>query len=113
MPQFKREILVYESHFWDFYNTLDEAVQKKLDWTITLIERTRLVPVKYLKHITNTEGLWEVRVRAGNGIFRVFCFFDEGEMIILLGGFQKKSQKTPKREIRKATKLKQKYYDEK
>ena len=71
------------------------------------------VPVKYFKYIKNSSGLYEVRVEVTNNIFRVFCFFDEGKLIILINGFQKKSQKTPKKEIEKAEKLKKQYFDEK
>jgi len=55
----------------------------------------------------------EIRVSAGNGIFRIFCFFDKGDLIILLSGFQKKTQKTPKNEIERAEKLKKEYYEDK
>ena len=76
-----------------------------------LIKKTRIVPEKYLKHLTNTNGLWEVKVSAGNGIFRIFCFFDEGNLVILLSGFQKKTQKTPRKEIKKAEQLKKNYFE--
>ncbi|MTI28711.1 type II toxin-antitoxin system RelE/ParE family toxin, partial [Fulvivirga kasyanovii] len=71
------------------------------------------IPERYLKHLTNTEGLYEARIQLGSNIWRVFCFFDNGQLVILLNGFQKKSQKTPKKEIDKAIKLKKQYYDEK
>ena len=47
----------------------------------------------------NSDGLFEIRAEVGSNIFRVFSFFDEGNLGILLNGFQKKSQKTPKNEI--------------
>lgn len=87
------------------------TVRKKIDWTLLVLKTTRIVPEKFLKHLTNTDGLWEVRVSAGNGIFRIFCFFDDGNLIILLSGFQKKTQKTPKNEIKKAERLKKEYYE--
>ena len=88
-------------------------VQKKIDWTISLIQVLKIVPEKYLKHLTNTNGIWEIRVKAGNGIFRIFCFFDNDNLVILLSGFQKKTQKTPKTEIERAEKLKKEYYENK
>lgn len=88
-------------------------MQKKFDWTISLIERTRIVPKQYFDHMTGADGLWEIRVKVGSDIFRVFSFFDEGNLIILINGFQKKTQKTPKREIKKAEMLKKKYYENK
>jgi phage-related protein len=63
--------------------------------------------------MADTDGLYEVRVEVGSDIYRVFSFFDEGRLIILLNGFQKKTQKTPKGEIELAIKLKKQYFDEK
>jgi phage-related protein len=63
--------------------------------------------------LTSTDGLWEIRVSANNGIFRIFCFFDKGNLVVLLSGFQKKTQKTPKSEIKRAEKLKKEYYENK
>lgn len=111
MEDYKRNISVYKNYFWDFYNTQTKDVQKKIDWVIGLIRVLKIVPKKYLKHLVGTDGLFEIRVQVGNNIYRVFCFFDKGNLIILLSGFQKKDQKTPKREIRKAEKLKKEYYE--
>jgi phage-related protein len=61
-----------------------------------------------LKHIENTEGLFEIRVHQGSDAFRIFCFFDQGQLVVLANGFQKKTQKTPKKEIDKALKIKKK-----
>lgn len=61
----------------------------------------------------NSTGLFEIRVEVGSNIFRVFCFFDKNKLVILINGFQKKSQKTPRREIELAEKLKKQYFDEK
>ncbi len=113
MEDFKRNISVYKNHFWDFYNTQTNEVQKKIDWVIGLISVLKTVPQKYLKHLSGTDGLYEIRVQAGNNIYRVFCFFDVGNLVILLSGFQKKDQRTPKKEIKKAEKLKQEYYENK
>jgi phage-related protein len=113
LTKYVREVSIYKEHFTDFYKKQSEIVRKKIDWTILLIRTMKIVPEKYLKHLTNTNGLWEIRVSAGNGIFRVFCFFDEGNLIILLSGFQKKSQKTPRTEIKLAEKLKKEYYENK
>lgn len=93
MAEFQREIIPFENHFWDFYNKLDLKIQEKLDWTISLIERTKIVPKQYFDHMTGTDGLWEIRVKAGNGIYRMFCFFDKGNVVLLLNGFQKKDPK--------------------
>ena len=112
MSEFKREIGFFENHFKDFYFKQSQVVRKKIDWTLLILRNTRIVPEKFLKHLTNTDGLWEVRISAGNGISRIFCFFENGNLIILLGGFQKKTQKTPKNEIEKAERLKKEYYED-
>ena len=113
MSDFKREVEIYGEYFFDFYNKQSDKVQNTIDWTITFIQTTKIVPDKFLKHLTNTDGLWEIRITADNGIFRIFCFFDKGNLVVLLSGFQKKTQKTPKSEIKKAEKLKKDYYDNK
>jgi phage-related protein len=71
------------------------------------------VPSNYIKLISGTKGLYEARVQLGNNIWRIFCFFDEGNLVILLNGFTKKTQRTPKSEIEKAKKLMRTYYLEK
>jgi len=88
-------------------------VKDKIIWTFNLIEDLPRVPETYLKHIENTEGLFEIRVQQGSDIFRIFCFFDRGQLVVLANGFQKKTQKTPKKEIEKALKIKEEYESEK
>ena len=110
---FLRNIFYYKSFYLDFYKTLDNDVKRKFNWTLKLIATLERVPIKYFRHIKNSSGLYEIRVEVGSNIFRAFSFFDKGQMIILINGFQKKSQKTPKKEIEKAEKLKKQYFDEK
>ncbi len=78
-----------------------------------MVEDLQRVPETYLKHIENTDGLYEIRVQLGSDIFRIFCFFDQGQLVILVNGFQKKTQKTPKKEIEMALKIKAEYENEK
>ena len=111
--QFLRDTFIYKHYFWDFYNSQKLSVQAKVDFVIGLVRTLRIVPEKFLKHLEGTDGLYEMRIKVVSNIFRVFCFFDEGNLVILLGGFQKKSEKTPPREIAKADKLKNEYYYEK
>ncbi|MCF8299175.1 MAG: type II toxin-antitoxin system RelE/ParE family toxin [Bacteroidales bacterium] len=110
---FVRKIFYYKNYYLDFFGTLNDDVKKKFNWTLKLIATLERVPTKYFKHIQNSTGLYEIRVESGGNIFRVFCFFDKGKMIILVNGFQKKSQKTPKKEIEMAEKFKKQYFDEK
>ncbi len=111
--KFIREIYYYKSFYLDFFETLKPDVKRKFNWTLKLIATLDRVPVKYFNHMENTSGLFEIRVEVGSDIYRVFSFFDKGRLIILLNGFQKKSQKTPKGEIELAEKLKKQYFDEK
>lgn len=108
-----REIYYYREYYLDFFEEQTPAVQKKLNWTLQLIASLEKVPVKYFKHLQGTKGLYEIRAEAVSEIFRVFCFFDEGSLVIILNGFQKKSQKTPAGEIALAEKLRKYYYYEK
>ena len=59
------------------------------------------------------KGLFEIRVEFGGDIFRVFCCFDEGSLVILFNGFQKKTQKTPSGEIEKAERLMKESFESK
>lgn len=111
--RFLRDTFVYKNYFWHFYNSQSIKVQDKVDFVIGLVRTLRIVPEKFLKHLEGTDGLYKMRIKVGSNIFRVFCFFDEGNMVILLGGFQKKSEKTPPKEITKAEKQKMEYYYEK
>ncbi|WP_371863492.1 type II toxin-antitoxin system RelE/ParE family toxin [Adhaeribacter aerolatus] len=77
---------------------------------ITIVER---VPKKFLQYMEGTNGLYEIRVELGSNIYRIFCCFDEGKLVVLFNGFQKKTQKTPKAEIERAEKLKAEYFGQK
>jgi phage-related protein len=108
-----RNIFYYKNYYLDFFNTLEDKAKQKFNWTLKLISQVERIPIKYFEHLEDSTGLYEVRVEVGSNIFRVFSFFDEGQLVILVNGFQKKSQKTPKKEIEKAEKLKKQYFDEK
>jgi len=108
-----RQVIAYKSYFLDFYHKQTDDVQKKIEWTLNLIRVTTQVPRKYFDHMTGTKGLYEVRVEVGSNIFRIFAFFDKGNLIVLGNGFQKKTQKTPRQEIEKALKIMEEYKNEK
>jgi phage-related protein len=108
---FKRNIVYYKRYYLDFFNTLAAPVQLKFNYTLGIIAAMERVPAKFLKYIE--EGIYEVRVEVGSNIFRVFCFFDDGQLVVLINGFQKKTQKTPNNEILAAKKIKKEYFDEK
>jgi len=107
-----RSTYVYGTDFWDFYYSQKPEVQDKIDWVIGLVRTIRMVPDKFFKYLEGTDGLFEIKIKVGSDIYRIFCFFDKGNLIILLNGFQKKTEKTPKNEIEKAERLKKKYYEE-
>ena len=88
-----------------FFNTFN--------YCINVVKTVDRVPKTILKNMEGTDGLYEIRVEVGNNIFRIFCCFDEGSLVILFNGFQKKTQKTPKQQIERAKKLMKEYYNEK
>ncbi len=108
-----RTIIFYKDYFADFFVKQRQKVKDKIVWTFDLIEIIERVPETYLKHLEGTDKLFEIRVQSGNDIFRIFCFFDEGNLVVIANGFQKKTQKTPKHEIEKALKIKIEYYENK
>ncbi len=89
------------------------VVKEKIIWTLDIIEDLQRVPELYLKHLEGTDGLFKIHVQQGSDIFRIFCFFDQGKLVVLANGFQKKTQKTPKQEIEKALKIKSEYESKK
>jgi len=106
-----REIRFYEDYFIEFYLSLDPDVQEKIEYIFKVIQTVERIPQKFLKHVEATKGLYEIRVKVRTDIYRIFCCFDSGKIIILFNGFQKKGQKAPRREIYKALRLMQEYFD--
>lgn len=108
-----RKIIFYEDHFIEFYQNQNEKVKNKIQYVFELIKQVERVPEKFLKHLEGTEGLYEIRVKNQSNIYRIFCCFDEGKVVVLFNGFQKKNQKTPKNEIEKAERLMNEYFQSK
>lgn len=108
----KRQIIFYKHYFEDFFREQNDKVKEKIIWTLQLIQELERIPETYLKHLENTDGLYEIRVQMGSDIFRIFCFFDAGNWVVITSGFQKKSQKTPRKELLKALKIKKDYENE-
>jgi phage-related protein len=108
-----RTIIFYKDYFQVFFVKQRDKVKDKIIWTLDLIEELQRIPETYLKHIDDTDGLFEIRVQQGSDIFRIFCFFDHGQLVVLANGFHKKTQKTPKQEIERAIKIKDEYENEK
>lgn len=107
----KRRILTYGGYFQAFMSTLNEKEQEKIEYGLLLLKTLDRLPNKFVKLIR--DGLYELRTEYGGNIFRIFFIFDEGRIVVLFNGFQKKSQKTPHKEIEKALKIKEEYYADK
>ena len=109
----RRELVFYKDYFSDFYTDQTSKVQKKILWTLRVVEDLDRIPELYFKHLEGTDGLYEIRVQSGGDIFRIFCFFDNNNIVIIGHGFQKKTQKTPGSEMERAERIKREYYEEK
>jgi len=109
----KRELLFFKNYFKEFYSDQTTKVKNKILWTLRVIEDLDRIPEIYFKHLEGTDGLFEIRVQSGSDIFRIFCFFDSNNLVVIGHGFQKKAQKTPQKEIERGEKIKREYYEEK
>ncbi len=98
-----RSIVLYKNYFSDFFAKQNQKVKNKILWTFRIIETQRQIPSIYFKHLAGTDGLYEIRSKLGNNVFRIFCFFDDNKLIVLANGFQKKDSKNPKVRNRKST----------
>jgi phage-related protein len=107
----RRRIKAYGEYYHDFMLTLGEKEKLKMKYVVSLLETGDRMPVKFLKFIR--DGVYELRMEYSSNIYRLFFIFDDGNVVILFNGFQKKTQKTPEHEIEKALKLKKEYYEQK
>lgn len=108
----KRKVIIYGDEFNKFYHRQTDKIKERINRTVRLIQDLDNVPVKFLKKLSGTD-LFEIRVQSGNNIFRILCFFDTGNLVVLLNAFQKKSQLLPKQELDRARKLQKQYYEDK
>lgn len=104
----ERRILVYKDYFLTFYRILEAGAQKKIDYVLDVLKMQDRVSEKFVKYIK--DGLYEIRASYNGNIYRAFFIFDEGNIVMLFNGFQKKTQKTPSKEIDRALELKKEYY---
>ncbi|KGI59963.1 toxin-antitoxin system, toxin component, RelE family [Prevotella sp. DNF00663] len=109
----QRTVITYKDYFDKFFAAQTQKVRDKIIKVLDIIEWMERIPSTYLKYMEGTDGLFEIRVQLGNNIFRIFCFFDGNKLVVLLSGFQKKTQKTPSKEIKRAEKLMKEYFKEK
>lgn len=107
----ERKILAYKNYFSDFIQSLNDAEARKVFYVIDMLKTQERVNAKFVKYLR--DEIFEIRAEHGRSIFRVFFIFDDGNVVMLFNGFQKKTQKTPEKEIDKAIQLKKEYYAEK
>ena len=105
----KRRIITFGRYFGEFMERLTDKEREKVDYGLVLLKTQDRLPTKFVKHIR--DGLYELRTEYNGNIYRVFFIFDEGKIVVLFNGFQKKTQKTPTSEITKALKIKEEYYE--
>jgi phage-related protein len=108
-----RQIIFFKVYFFDFFEQQTEKVKEKIDHVLFVVTMAKRIPQKFFQHVEGTNGLYEIRVEFQGNIYRIFCCFDEGQVVILFNGFQKKSQKTPSGELAKAVRIMNEYFDEK
>ena len=106
-----REVITYKDYFEEFFKKQYRKVQDKIIKVLDILETVERVPITYLKYIEGTNGLFEVRVQLGSDIFRIFCCFDGNRLVVLFSGFQKKTQKTPSKEIDRAVRIMNEYFN--
>lgn len=105
----RRKIIAFGKYYKDFLSALGEKEVLKVKYVLSLLETEDRMPVKFIKAIR--DGLYELRISYNRNIYRIFFIFDEGQIVVLFNGFQKKTQKTPPSEIAKALQIKEEYYE--
>jgi phage-related protein len=108
-----RDIIFHKHYFMEFYIEQTKSVQEKIEYIFKIIRTVDRVPNKFLDHITGSDGIYEIRIEVKSDIYRVFCCFDKGNLVVLFNGFKKKTQKTPAQELALAEKLKKEYFQNK
>lgn len=108
-----RTIRLFKSYYKDFYVAQTKTVRDKINFVLRLVETQRIIPKKFFRFLEGSDGIYEVRVEIDGNIYRVFCCMDEGAVVVLFHGIQKKSQKTPSKEIKRAEAIKKEYYKSK
>jgi len=107
-----RDIIFYKHYFEEFFEPLNEKVKHKIDEVLFMFTIVERIPKKFFDKMDGVKGLFEVRVEYESNIYRIFCCFDRGNLVVLFNGFQKKTQKTPKKEIEKAERIMKEYFEE-
>ena len=109
----ERKIIAYRDNFEKFYRSQDIKVQGKIDYVFDLVKFERQIPARFFKYLDNADGIYEVKVVTTFKSIRILCFLDKEDAVVLTNCFLKKSQKTPRKEIILAERLKKEYLIEK
>ena len=107
----KRQLIYFRHYYWDFFNNQTEKIKDKIDYVLFLMTIADKIPGKFFEQMTGYDGLFAIRIEFESNIYRIFCCFDKGNLVVLFNGFQKKTQKTPKKEIEKAKRIMQEYFE--
>ena len=105
-----RSIKLYKSYFKDFYIAQSKGVRDKINYSLYMVETMKIIPSKFFRNIEGSEGLYEIRTEYGGNIYRVFCCMDADSIVVLFQGFQKKTQKTPAKEIKNGRAIKERIF---
>jgi len=108
-----RDVVFYGTDIIEFYESQNEKVRLKIGYVLDLVRNEPRVPIKFFKKLVSTENIYEVRIITTQKSIRMLCFIENGDLVVLTNAFVKKTQKTPKKEIKLAEKLKKQYLDEK
>ena len=111
--ELRRKVLFYKDYYLSFFGKQSEKVKEKIDYVLFVVTVAERIPQKFFQHLEGTNGLYEIKIEAQSNIYRIFCCFDNGNVVVLFNAFQKKTQKTPSTEIEKAVKIMNDYFDEK
>lgn len=107
----KRTITFYKDYFQEFFQTLDDKTKRKVLQVLSWIQSLNILPISIMRSIEGVKGLYEIRIEFSGNIYRIFCCFDKGNLVVLFNGFQKKTQKIPPGEIERAKKLMNEYFE--
>lgn len=104
-----RHIKLFKNYYKEFYVEQTQTVRDKINFVLRLVETQWIIPKKFFRFLEGTDGIYEIRIESESNIYRIFCCLDEGSIVVLFHGIQKKSQKTPSKEIKRAEAIKKEY----
>ena len=108
-----RTIKLFKTYYKDFYVSQAQKVRDKINIVLKMVETQQIIPKKFFRFIEGSDGIYEIRVEIESNIYRIFCCLDGGAVVVLFHGFQKKTQKTPQKEIKRAEVIKNEYFKSK